>query len=85
MATSRERFRLAAEREFPVPPLAMPERADLGDPERLAAHPSVAVPLDRSRSLLPDFTITTRNAGAVAEICVRLDGLPSPSSWPRPA
>lgn len=76
VATSRERFRLAAEREFPVPPLAMPERVDLGDPERLAANPSVAVLLDRSRSLLPDFTITTRNAGAVAEICVRLDGLP---------
>jgi predicted ATPase/DNA-binding CsgD family transcriptional regulator len=76
VATSRERFRLAAEREFPVPPLAMPERADLGDPERLAANPSVAVLLDRSRSLLPDFTLTARNAEALAEICVRLDGLP---------
>jgi len=76
VATSRERFRLAAEREFPVPPLAMPDRADLGDLERLGANPSVAVLLDRSRALLPDFTLTAQNAEALAEICVRLDGLP---------
>ena len=76
LATSRERFRLAAEREFPVPPLAMPEHGDLADLARLEANPSVALFIDRTRAVLPDFTITTQNAPAIAEICVRLDGLP---------
>ena len=31
LATSRERLRLSAEQEFPVPPLAMPELAEVAD------------------------------------------------------
>src|ERR1700758_1065162 len=31
LATSRERLRLSAEQEFPVPPLAMPASADVAD------------------------------------------------------
>ena len=33
LATSRERLRLSAEQEFPVPPLAMPAPADVGRPQ----------------------------------------------------
>jgi non-specific serine/threonine protein kinase len=76
LATSRERFRLAGEREFPVPPLAMPELADVADLARLAANPSVALLVQRTHAVLPDFQITRQNARAIAEICVRLDGLP---------
>jgi non-specific serine/threonine protein kinase len=76
MATSRERFRLAVEREFPVPPLAMPEHADVADLARLAANPSVALLVERTHAVLPDFAITTENAQAIANVCVRLDGLP---------
>jgi predicted ATPase/DNA-binding CsgD family transcriptional regulator len=76
VATSRERFRLALEREFPVPPLAMPEHADVIDLARLAANSSVALLVERTHAVLPDFTLTAQNAPAVAEICVRLDGLP---------
>jgi non-specific serine/threonine protein kinase len=76
VATSRERFRLAGEREFPVPPLAMPELADVADLTRLAANPSVALLVQRTHAVLPDFQITRQNARAIAEICVRLDGLP---------
>jgi predicted ATPase/DNA-binding CsgD family transcriptional regulator len=76
LATSRERFRLAGEREFPVPPLAMPELADVADLARLAANPSVALLVRRTHAVLPDFQITRQNARAIAEICVRLDGLP---------
>src|ERR1700721_4498777 len=32
LATSRERLRLSAEQEFPVPPLAMPAPTDVADP-----------------------------------------------------
>jgi len=43
LATSRERLRLAAEQEFPVPPLAMPAPAQVADLAGLAANPSVAL------------------------------------------
>jgi predicted ATPase/DNA-binding CsgD family transcriptional regulator len=73
LATSRERLRLAAEREFAVPPLAMPSDADVGHVERLRDNPAVALLLARAPS---HVRLTARTAHALAEICVRLDGLP---------
>ena len=32
--------------------------------------------VERARALKPDFEVTNESAPAVAEICVRLDGLP---------
>jgi predicted ATPase/DNA-binding CsgD family transcriptional regulator len=74
LATSRERLHLVGEREFPVSPLSTPEEAELTDLDRLAANPSVTLLVERSG--LPDLTVTRQNARAVAEVCVRLDGLP---------
>jgi predicted ATPase len=76
LATSRTVLGLRAEREYPVPPLALP--ADLvGVPMAdLAASAAVALFVDRARAARPGFTLTESNAAAVAEICRRLDGLP---------
>src|SRR6266851_4971519 len=76
LATSRERIRLSAEREFPVPPLAMPGPADVADLDCLAANPSVALLLDRARRTNPNFDLTSANAPLLASACVRLEGLP---------
>src|SRR5580658_9371910 len=76
LATSRERLRLSAEQEFPVPPLAMPAPADVADLGCLAANPSVALLLDRARRTNPGFDLTTANAALLASACVRLEGLP---------
>jgi len=76
LATSRERLRLSAEREFPVPPLAMPAPADVADLTYLAANPSVALLLDRARRTNPGFDLTPANALLLANACVRLEGLP---------
>ncbi len=76
LATSRERLRLSAEQEFPVPPLAMPATADVADLESLAANPSVALLLDRARRTNPGFDLTPANALLLASACVRLEGLP---------
>jgi predicted ATPase/DNA-binding CsgD family transcriptional regulator len=76
LVTSRERLHLDAEREFPVAPLALPERGDEDDPARMAGVPAVALFVARVRCVLPGFAMTTENAAAVAEICLRLDGLP---------
>jgi predicted ATPase len=75
IATSRIPLHLAWEHEFPVPALALP------DPARpavdvLSSCPSVALFLERARAVAPDFELTDANARTVAEICVRLDGLP---------
>jgi predicted ATPase/DNA-binding NarL/FixJ family response regulator len=76
LATSRERLRLSAEQEFPVPPLAMPASADVADLSFLAANPSVALLLDRARRTNPSFELTAANALLLARACVRLEGLP---------
>ena len=76
LATSRERLRLSAEQEFPVPPLAMPAPADVADLVCLAANPSVALLLDRARRTNPSFDLTAANALLLASACIRLEGLP---------
>ena len=75
IVTSREPLRVAAEREYPVPPLGLPDHAT-SDPGAVAGTASVAFFLDRARAVRPDFELTAENAAAVADICTRLDGLP---------
>jgi predicted ATPase len=75
LATSRTALGLAAEREYPVPPLALPGGGAIV-PADLAASPAVALFVDRARAVRPGFTLTAANAAAVAEICRRLEGLP---------
>ena len=76
LATSRISLRLRAEHEYPVPALAFPSApADL-HVEQLASSPAIALFVDRARAVRPDFAVTETNAGVVAEICRRLDGLP---------
>ena len=76
MVTSRSPLRLYGEREFPVPPLGLPDPHHLPDLETLSHYEAVALFIDRARAVKPDFAVTNENAPAVAEICARLDGLP---------
>jgi predicted ATPase/class 3 adenylate cyclase len=76
LITSREVLHVRAEHEFAVPPLALPDPAHLPDLATLIRSPSVALFLQRAQAVKPEFQLTTTNARAVAEICVRLDGLP---------
>src|SRR5215210_4153779 len=62
IVTSRAPLHIAAEREFPVPPLAEDEAAELF--------------IARAQAANPDFALSEQNAAAVAELCARLDGLP---------
>jgi predicted ATPase len=76
LATSRTVLGLRAEREYPVPPLALPAGPPGAAPADLAASPAVALFVDRARAVRPDFALTEASAPAVAEICRRLEGLP---------
>ncbi|HEV8252498.1 MAG TPA: tetratricopeptide repeat protein [Candidatus Limnocylindria bacterium] len=76
LVTSRSPLRVSGEQEFPVPPLGVPDPKHLPDLEQLSTYESVALFTERAMAVRPDFTVTSTNAPAVAEVCVRLDGLP---------
>lgn len=76
LVTSREALRISGEREFPVPSLALPDLKHLPSLEVLLECGAVSLFVDRAHAAKPDFDLTEENARAVAEICVRLDGLP---------
>jgi predicted ATPase/class 3 adenylate cyclase len=76
LVTSRSPLRVYGEREYPVPPLGVPDPKHLPDFEQLSTYESVALFVERAMAVRPDFAVTSANAPAVAEICVRLDGLP---------
>jgi predicted ATPase len=80
LVTSREVLRLSGEQIYPLRPLAVPNLgSSSGDGESsssLADAEAVRLFLDRARSARPGFRPDGRELRAVAEICVRLDGLP---------
>jgi predicted ATPase/DNA-binding SARP family transcriptional activator len=87
LVTSRAALHLRGEKEFLVPPLALPPVGAplVGALPNRPGHPQ-GVPLQqygavelftqRAQEVRPEFAVTHENAAAVAEICARLDGLP---------
>ena len=76
LVTSRATLHVQAEQIFPVPPLSLPDLLHLPASEALVHYAAVALFLQQARAMQPGFQLTATNARAVAEICVRLDGLP---------
>jgi predicted ATPase/DNA-binding NarL/FixJ family response regulator/Tfp pilus assembly protein PilF len=76
LVTSRSPLHLRWEQEFAVSPLALPPLTPLPPPAMLAGIASVALFVQRTQRVDPTFRLDEINARAVAEICVRLDGLP---------
>jgi predicted ATPase/class 3 adenylate cyclase len=76
LVTSREPLHVMGEQELAVPPLELPAAGEASAPEDLTRYEAVALFLERARSVDPAFRLTAANAPAVAELCLRLDGLP---------
>ncbi|MFZ6027179.1 MAG: helix-turn-helix domain-containing protein [Chloroflexota bacterium] len=76
LVTSRARLQITGEWEVRVPPLDLPDLQALPAVDELAEYTAVALFVQRARSAIPGFALTEQNAPAVAEICVRLDGVP---------
>ena len=74
LVTSRTRLNVQGEHEVTVPPLSLPDAASGFD--ELARNPSVALFAERARAVNAAFALTPDSAPLVAELCVRLDGLP---------
>ncbi len=76
LVTSRAVLHIRGEHEFLVPPLALPDLTHLPESESLLQYAAVALFLHCARAARPDFQVTPANTRTIAEICVRLDGLP---------
>jgi len=76
LVTSRSPLRINGEREYAVPPLPTPPLDLPLAPEALCAYGAVALFVERATAVKSDFALTAENARAIAELCVRLDGLP---------
>src|SRR5580692_2658058 len=76
LVTSRMVLRLSGEHEFSVPPLPVPPIGAGGDAVEVQRCASVRLFVQRAQAASAGFELTSGKAGAVAEICRRLDGLP---------
>jgi predicted ATPase/DNA-binding CsgD family transcriptional regulator len=76
LVTSRASLRLRAEREFPVPPLDLPDHQIQYDYEALRQNVAVNFFVQRAQAANPKWALNQENVPTVAEICTRLSGLP---------
>ena len=76
LASSREALHVPGETTLTVPALAAPAAGAQASAGSLGAFESVRLFVDRAVAAVPGFTVHAGNAGAIAEICRRLDGIP---------
>ncbi len=76
LATSRIPLHLTGEQEFPVPSLDLPDLVRSSDLESLAGNEAVTLFIQRADAVRPGIRLTADNAATIAQIAVRLDGLP---------
>src|SRR6266566_4463492 len=76
LVTSRMGLHVQAEQEFAIPPLCVPDPRQLPEVVALAQYDALALFIQRAQATRPAFQLSHANARAVAEICLRLDGLP---------
>src|SRR5216684_260226 len=76
LVTSRAVLHVEGEYEFAVPPLSLPDPLHLPAHEELLHYAAVALFVQRAQMVKPQFVLSEDNAAAIAQICIRLDGLP---------
>lgn len=74
--TSRELLHIYVERHRTVPPLALPNLKPLPSVEELGKCAAIDLFVQRAQAAKTEFRLTATNARFIAEICVRLEGLP---------
>ncbi|HSL44142.1 MAG TPA: adenylate/guanylate cyclase domain-containing protein [Anaerolineales bacterium] len=72
IASSREALGIAGETVYRVPSLSLPDRAS----KSLMDYESTRLFIERATRAEPRFHLTDHNASSIAQICLRLDGIP---------
>jgi non-specific serine/threonine protein kinase len=75
LATSREALGAVGEVIWPVSLLSVPDLRSAPTVEQLEGYEGIRLFVDRARQRKPAFALRPDNAQAVAQICVRLEGL----------
>ena len=76
VATSREALGVPGEAIFRVPSLSVPSTSAPLSPDALMASEATQLFVERATASDPGFTPNAANAGSIARICHRLDGIP---------
>jgi non-specific serine/threonine protein kinase len=76
LVTSREPLAIGGEQTYHVPSLSVPYPLHTAPRERLTEYESVRLFHDRAVAVQPGFRLTDQNGPAVAQICMRLEGMP---------
>jgi predicted ATPase/class 3 adenylate cyclase/tetratricopeptide (TPR) repeat protein len=74
LASSRETLRVPGEQSYPVHPLTVPRRD--ADVQALLRSAAVRLFVERAKQHRPSFELSAREAPLVAEMVVRLEGIP---------
>ena len=77
LVTSREALHVRGEQLYAVPPLSLPQPGrERPTAAELAGYEAVQLFVERAQAVRPDFRLTNENSAAIADICLRVDGLP---------
>ncbi len=76
LVTSRVALHIQGEHEYLLTPLAVDDLTKLTDVEVVIQNPAVAFFLQKVYTLKPHFQVDPADATTIAEICVRLEGVP---------
>ncbi len=76
LVTSRVPLHAYGEHEYLVEPFAIPDWLSAVTPERLIEFEAVRLFVARVQAFKPQFALTVDTGPAIAEVCVRLSGLP---------
>lgn len=76
LITSREILRVRGEYVFQVSPLSLPDLSESADLEELAQNAALQLFLQRIQAWQAGVPLAEKNLSVMAEVCIRLDGLP---------
>jgi predicted ATPase/DNA-binding CsgD family transcriptional regulator len=76
LATSREPLHVYGENQYQVQPLKLPSQQSQEPPKQLLAYEAIDLFVQRAQAVRSGFTLDERQAPAVTQICLHLDGLP---------
>jgi len=76
LVTSRAALHIEEEQEFQVPPLSVPDPAELPEWETFVHYAAIELFLQRAQARKSGFTLTSHNAHPIAAMCAYLNGNP---------